>query len=418
MPLPAAVWRPPERSRRPFRWQSVGWIVCILLTTFSSLVSQYQELTASRNMPLTRKSYYDAINIDGLPGYIADPTQLRRTLLATAKNRSYFDWLTNYQSQLRLGNESLTEDSICQVEGGAGDEGEQGFRLLRDKLQVAPTNPAPPRLLCAMYTHPPMRDLARTAALSYGWRCDGFVAFSTETLPSMGVVDLRHVGEESYHNMWQKTRAIWGYLAAHYLDDYDYFHLGGDDMYVVVENLRRFLAQHSPEEPLYFGQWVRQKASPYAAGGPGYTLSRAALARLGTVLPTCFPDKVASFEDRLVALCLRGLGIEVSDTRDPWTGEEQYHDVGPQQLYTSRAASGRGATFHARGQAYWESLPHPNVVDYANQTVGPKYGLAAAAEYSVSFHNLHRPNYMARIHAIIYRLCPPAWPLAKSLTGQ
>ena len=48
-------------------------------------------------------------------------------------------------------------------------------------------------------------------------------------------------GEESYDNMWQKSRSIWKHIAAHYLDQFDFFLLGGDDMFYIVENLRAYL---------------------------------------------------------------------------------------------------------------------------------------------------------------------------------
>ena len=48
-------------------------------------------------------------------------------------------------------------------------------------------------------------------------------------------------GEESYDNMWQKSRSIWKYIAKHYLHSFDYFLLGGDDMFYVIENLRAYL---------------------------------------------------------------------------------------------------------------------------------------------------------------------------------
>lgn len=41
--------------------------------------------------------------------------------------------------------------------------------------------------------------------------------------------------------MWQKTRAIWKYVASYYSEDYDWFLLGGDDMYYVMENLYVYL---------------------------------------------------------------------------------------------------------------------------------------------------------------------------------
>ena len=50
---------------------------------------------------------------------------------------------------------------------------------------------------------------------------------------------IEHEGPEEYDNMWQKSRAIWKYINFHYKDDFDWFLLGGDDLFVIVENLRK-----------------------------------------------------------------------------------------------------------------------------------------------------------------------------------
>ena len=41
--------------------------------------------------------------------------------------------------------------------------------------------------------------------------------------------------------MWQKSRAIWKHIGKHYAGEYDFFLLGGDDMWFVMENLRAYL---------------------------------------------------------------------------------------------------------------------------------------------------------------------------------
>ena len=41
--------------------------------------------------------------------------------------------------------------------------------------------------------------------------------------------------------MWQKVRSILKYVHLHYLDEYDYFLIGGDDMYYIMENLHAYL---------------------------------------------------------------------------------------------------------------------------------------------------------------------------------
>lgn len=50
---------------------------------------------------------------------------------------------------------------------------------------------------------------------------------------------IKHEGPETYGNMWQKIRAIWKYISFHYKDDFDWFVLGGDDLFMIVENLRK-----------------------------------------------------------------------------------------------------------------------------------------------------------------------------------
>jgi hypothetical protein len=409
-----------------------------------------------------------------------------------------FNVLANYEDQHRIGTrtetEVLTSDYICAFGPGRGMEQDAGYKLITEKIHVydstnelsatsqddsVPTAaaattstilsnsqhnddsathaPRPIRILCAMYTYSGMRDLARTQALLWGHKCDGFIAFSNETIESLGMIDLEHDGDESYDNMWQKTRSIWSYIYDHYLDDYDYFHLGGDDLYVIVENLRRFLtnvhvAAQSDKDgrngsdadiqstPLYFGQWVSQPVildgssgkiptnhTYMVSGGPGYTLNTAAVRKfVEESLTTCHATSRVSYEDRLMSKCLRELGIIGQDTRDQSTGEQQYHDTTPADLYATSPASssGRRASYHARMSKYWQGLEHPQHLAQqendsspkTNPAVGPKYGLDAAATYSVSFHDLYTPNFVARIHALVYRdSCPSHTPLGRAL---
>mgnify|MGYP005992906153 CR=1 FL=1 len=43
--------------------------------------------------------------------------------------------------------------------------------------------------------------------------------------------------------MWTKTQLIFNLIAtSSLLDDYDYFLLGGDDLFVLIDNLKEFLA--------------------------------------------------------------------------------------------------------------------------------------------------------------------------------
>jgi hypothetical protein len=412
----------------------------VLSIDSSSTVSKIPStINASNVVQNENNSYWGARYPNGSLGYIADPTTLRRerehflrrykneTVSSVGGDAEYWAALEGFENRYRQGtymvNASLAPEFVCKDDPGRGYEEEGGFKLLTEKIQVADNNETsqPVRILCVIYTHDKMRDLARASALSWGYKCDGFLAFSTETIPALGMVDLVHPGEESYGNMWQKTRSIWAYIYQHFRHQYDYFHLGGDDMYVIVENMRRFLvtfeSQTGRGDPVYLGQWIRQKHGYYVSGGPGYTLNRVSLERfVEQALPDCNLYTKASYEDRLFSSCMKQIGIYGGDTRDVATGEQQYHDCSPHCVYTSRAKSGRRANFHSRAVAYWETLPHPDVVRHYNETVGVQNDLDAAAVYSVSLHNLHHPQYMGRIHAILFpRTCPSESQLGRGL---
>jgi hypothetical protein len=296
-------------------------------------------------------SFFDARSPDGNFGYVADPTLLKRGRLeflqkqqhqhgnVSSENDAFFTALEHYASQYRNGTWSgetrLDAEELCLEPGQGLDKG--GFELLNKKLQVANVTTAErstPRILCSIYTFAKNRDLARTAALTWGYKCDGWLAFSTETIPELGMIDLVHPGEESYKNMWQKSRSIWAYIHKHYLSDYDYFHLGGDDHFVIVENLRQFLMlvdqkTQPDKKPAFLGAWagqIGQKRPPPVMGGPGYTFNRAALKLVGEkVTPFCMTGTIKHSEDKIMTDCLHLTSrLGPMDTRDVETGEQQY----------------------------------------------------------------------------------------------
>ena len=68
---------------------------------------------------------------------------------------------------------------------------------------------------------------------------------STKTDKALGTVNIPHEGEEEYNNIWQKVRSMWSYVYDNYYEEYDWFHIGGDDLYLLVENLRLYLDRKS-----------------------------------------------------------------------------------------------------------------------------------------------------------------------------
>jgi len=99
------------------------------------------------------------------------------------------------------------------------------------------------RLLCIIYTYEPNHRAVATIAATWGAECTGFLAFSNLSdfrVPTL-TLSTPHDGGESYGNMWNKVRAIWSYVYQHYLHDFDWFLMGGDDMYVLVDSLKHYL---------------------------------------------------------------------------------------------------------------------------------------------------------------------------------
>ena len=112
--------------------------------------------------------------------------------------------------------------------------------------------------------------------------------------------------------MWLKVRAIWQFVHRHYLDDFDIFHIGGDDHYLIVENLKYMVQtqQFGAAMPLFLGGSMVDfpiTQHRYCGGGSGYSLNRAAVRLLvEDTFPYhwCRPHHQAADEDRWIACLL------------------------------------------------------------------------------------------------------------------
>lgn len=233
------------------------------------------------------------------------------------------------------------------------------------------------KVFCGIYTME-KNHATNTQATRTTWakRCDGFIAFSTKTDPAYSAMAITHEGEESYDNMWQKSRAIWKFVYAELRHEFDYFLLGGDDMFYIVENLRAYL--NSPEivtatdtgKPLFLGRKFQPpKQIVFNSGGAGYILNRRALEILGENLdrPHCFPHQHGFWEDVNVANCLlHSAEIAPYDTRDPLQ-RERFHPFTPGNHLTYR-------------------INEKNPDWYANYNPGLKTGYECCSDASISFH--------------------------------
>lgn len=332
--------------------------------------------------------------------WVPDVTVLRRMLLA-----GHDDQGNPWPPPLVTDNDRELCEEIGDF-GGPNDRNIQllnavpirGMPLISDWSDAAMTTKKmgrQPKVLCMVYTmeknhHTNIRAIRET----WGPGCDGFLAFSTKDDPRIPAISLPHDGPEEYENMWQKVRSIWRFVGTHYLEDFDFFFQGGEDLYVMPQNLRTFLAD-SVEDPTkedFFGgrrfKWGNSKVL-FNSGGAGYALSQATLRKLvntGLDHPGCFPTKHSSMEDVFMARCLKDVfDIGLVDTRDEQE-RERFHPFGPGGHYNWRPPKA--------GKSDWYEL--------YNRPWPPKLGKDCCAPDSVSFHYLKKPAMVRHIHALLY----------------
>lgn len=257
---------------------------------------------------------------------------------------------------------------------------------------------------------------------------------SNRTDRILGTVDIPHEGPEEYNNIWQKVRSMWSYVYDNYYEKYDWyvaivvkgfhcvhqffltsfpltsffrFHIGGDDLYLLVENLRYYVeseeiktasnggiylpnGDETEQTPLFMGRRFAYQGDMndiFNSGGSGYTMNKAALKRLVVDgFPNQFPHAHTFSEDTMTARIFRKYGIFPYETKDE-KGGERYMPFMP-------------------GHHYGYRMPQDHSKDwYARYSINIKEGLDHCSSHSVAFHYV-KDSVMDRLHAILYHLCP------------
>ena len=283
--------------------------------------------------------------------------------------------------------------------------------------KVAPENTVGqtilPRVFCGIYTMAENHH-SRVQAVKSTWarKCTAFLAFSTADDPTIPAISLPHLGRERYQNMWQKVRSIWSYIYTHYYSDYDWFLLGGDDMYYIMENLYEFLS--SPEikaaaaakQGVYLGRTLKYPYQPtsdgtttpgdaaragvgFNSGGAGYILDPMALRILAVNLqfPHCAMVEETPKEDVNVGACLKRSANQVlpyNSTRDA-AGRQRFHPWSPGMHYHYRSSP--NGTVETDWLAFYDS--------------DLRYGLECCSTNSISFHYID-PDLMYLMHSFLY----------------
>lgn len=201
----------------------------------------------------------------------------------------------------------------------------------------------------------------------------------------------------------QKTRANWKFIHDNYIDDYDYFVFGGDDYYLVVDNLREYLASYEIRNisergvPLYLGRRFMMQGNVddiYNSGGPSYILNRQALKILYAHFekPCCKPNMAQFYEDLLIARCLRCVHppVHAYDTRDA-KGRERFLPFTP----------GAHLTYKVQNMTKLKRK-HKKAPDWYHQySIDLKPGFDCCSPQSIGYHFVP-PALMVQMDALLY----------------
>lgn len=346
----------------------------------------------------------EAKDENGKSGYWQDPTLVRR--LWGSPESSEFDF------------DVIPYGYVC-APPTMGPEGPLGYRVLTERIHIRKNTIAThnnnARIFCAIYSHEAARDQQRGILQTWGKRCDGFMIASTHTDPNTGAIHIPHGSEGGYFTIWQKVRAMLAHIYMHHRTSYDYFHICGDDAYVIIENLKAFVS--SPEvqrhcggegcpNPLYAGHWVFERGNLsnkrklgadefyYLGGGSGYSLSRSALDLfVEKALLSCKPDEQASYEDLLMGYCMKQLGLLGYNAQDE-SGADRYFGHDPEF-----AAKWRASTTSKLGR--WWGNQRTMLQKRLNYTI--HNGMDSVSPSAVAFHLIKSPAKMKRIEKLLYR---------------
>ena len=171
------------------------------------------------------------------------------------------------------------------------------------------------------------------------------------------------------------------FVGKHYLSDFDWFYIGGDDMLTFPHNLKKFLENYRSDEPHTLGRVFQPFNISFNSGGPGYVLSRPALTCLLEHIedPVCEPTKRTNEEDVHTADCLaKACNVTVKDTRDEKL-RERFHHYGPQ------------ITWRYKGRIRWYQVLTRKVAKVKN-------GVECCAPDTVAFHYVKNPAMFRYFH--------------------
>ncbi|XP_059145658.1 glycoprotein-N-acetylgalactosamine 3-beta-galactosyltransferase 1-B-like isoform X2 [Physella acuta] len=224
---------------------------------------------------------------------------------------------------------------------------------------------------------------SRALAIKQTWgkRCDVMIYFSTVEDLEFPAVKLGAPGGAEVGT----TMAAFQYVHEHHLNQADWFMKADDSTYVVMENLRFFLADKNKSEAVYFGHLFSRRVEQGYYSGGGYVISQEALRRFGQ---NGFNSTICSEDgdgekdgDVQFGLCMERLKVKTSRSLDEM-GRSVFHPLHPRLHVLNRLPA-------------WMFRESPGT---ARQGFG-------VSKYAATFHDLS-PDEMRMMDFYMYHMRP------------
>jgi len=286
---------------------------------------------------------------------------------------------------------------LCYAPGNSteGAEGIVDVMKIRNHIETSKES-RDVKLFCALYTYSGRVHFTDAISETWGRKCDGLLFASDNHSNETGHVLLKSNSRRgfSYKSMIQRVRTMLAYLYDNFLDDYDFFHLSGDDVFMIVENMKEFLASDKvkqwdevPDQYVFAGFWMQMGDKFYLGGGSGYTISRKALkAYVEGPLQTCETGMEGSAEDLvLMGICLNNFTSKLIYTADS-SGAHRYHQSPVWGMYRQQGVKKALGAMQRNAKIPQHFEKH-----------------AYTSNSSVTFHRHERPLELRRLELLLYK---------------